>query len=160
MRQCNLLLLLFIVCACSAKKPHVYILDNSHLFSKEQFNILDSLYRQHEQKTTNEIVLMTIAEDPHTEENLHMYGVSIFNKLGVGKKEKNNGVLILLCMQCKRVEIINGEGTEKVFDDHETKVVIDSFMIPQFRHAKFYEGVLEGSKEIISILEKPENKIK
>ena len=56
--------------------------------------------------------------------------------------------------------ISTGYGTEKMLKDEIAKKIIDSLMIPNFKQAKTFEGLWEGSKAIITFLEKPENKIK
>ena len=80
-------------------------------------------------------------------------------KLGVGKKEKDNGVLIVFSNQMRQTRIATGYGTEKVLTDEVAKAIIDSVMIPNFKKGKPFDGLWAGSLSIVEFLERPENKI-
>ena len=117
------------------------------------------MYKAHEKITTNEIALVT-TPDYGTDSTLERFVLNFGNKYGIGKKEKNNGVLIVFSNAMRQTRISTGYGTEKVLTNEIAKKIIDSVMIPYFKQAKTFEGLWEGSKAIITFLEKPENKIK
>jgi len=146
--------------ACSAKKEvSTFVYDQEELLTKEQKNVLDQLYRAHEKKTSNEIALLTTSSfEPDS--NILFYSVNMANKLGIGKKEKDNGVLIVVSKKNKAIRIATGHGTEKVLEDHVAKKIIDSLMIPAFKRGAYYEGIYAGSAAIVSFLEQPGHEIK
>ena len=134
-------------------------MDNGDVLTPAQYKTLDSLYTEHERKTSNEIVLFTL-DDYTGEEKLRDFGLKMAKKLGVGKKNINNGLFILFCAKCHKIEILTGKGTEKVMTDAIAQTILDTAMIPFFKEGAYYDGLLNGSKAMITFLERPENKIK
>jgi uncharacterized protein len=80
--------------------------------------------------------------------------------MGIGRRDVNNGVLIVFSAQMKKVRIETGYGAERVLTDSIAKKIVDSLMIPQFKQQKYFDGLWNGSVAITSFLEKTENKIK
>lgn len=149
-----------VILSChSSDSKRVFVLDTAAVLDSIQFQKLNDLYIQHEKITTNEIALLTtnsFAPDTTIED----YAYNKFNSIGIGKKDINNGILIVFSPEMKQVRIATGYGTEKVLTNSLAKVIIDSVMIPQFKKQKYYEGLWDGSVTITRFLEKPENKIK
>ena len=144
--------------SCSTNEKKVWVLDFEHVLTPAQITSLDSMYKAHEKITTNEIALVTIPEYG-TDSTLERFALNFGNKYGIGKKEKNNGVLIVFTNAIRQTRISTGYGTEKVLKDEIAKKIIDSVMIPYFKNDRIFEGLWEGSKAITTFLEKPENKI-
>jgi uncharacterized protein len=136
-----------------------WVLDNEHVLTQEQISSLDSLYKAHEKITSNEIALVTTA-DYGADSTLERFALNFGNKYGIGKKGKNNGLLIVFSNAMHQTRIATGLGTEKVLTDVAAKEIIDSLMIPHFKQGEIFEGLWEGSKAVIGFLEKPGNKIK
>ena len=135
------------------------VLDQEHILTSIEINKLDSLYKDHEKKTSNEIALITTVKYvPDT--SILSYATELGNKYGVGKDGRNNGVVILVSTAKQQVAIATGKGTEKVLKDEIAQKIIDSFMITKFRQGKNFEAIWDGSIEVIKFLELPRNKIK
>lgn len=150
-----------IVAAAECSKPHKAILvyDKEYILDSVQEKQLNNLYLTHEKKTTNQIVLITTSSfEPDT--TIEQYALRNFNTLGIGQKDKNNGVLIVFSSTLRQVRIATGYGTEKVLTDSIAQSIIGSSMIPHFKTGDLFEGLWNGSSEIVKFLEKPENEIK
>jgi uncharacterized protein len=158
------ILILLVVCVISCSrsnnnpKPLTYVYDNEHILTSNQIKSLDSLFRSHERTTTNEIVLVTTPDFGKFESNL-LFAVDFGNRIIVGKKDYNNGVIISVSKSKRSIFIATGKGTEKKLQDQIVKEFIDNLMIPKFKDGLYYEGLWNGSIAIIHFLEKPENKI-
>ncbi|MDP4219070.1 MAG: TPM domain-containing protein [Bacteroidota bacterium] len=114
---------------------------------------LTTLFSDHEEKTTDQIVVVTIADfKPYT--SLTDYALALANYWKVGQVKKNNGVLIALTKAGRNVRIATGSGMEEKLTDAMCKKIIDEKMIPQFKKGNYGRGLLDGSKEIVRILEK------
>lgn len=145
---------------CATKTTHrTWVYDNELVLKKDEIKLLDSLFNEHEKKTTNEIALITTS-DYGSDTSILFFAVNNSRRLGLGKKGINNGVLIVYSGANRQVRIETGYGTEKIFKDEIAARIIDSLMIPQFKEGKVFIGLREGSKAIIDFLERPENKIK
>lgn len=158
-RASFVLAIFFLFFSCNSKPKKIWILDNEHYLTQSQINKLDSLYKSHEKKTTNEIALVT-TPDYGVDTSILFFSVNFGRKHGVGKKEKNNGIVIAFCGAKHETMIATGYGTEKILTNKIAKKIIDSLMIPHFKQGEVFDGLWEGSKAIVQFLEKPENKIK
>ena len=148
---------LFIFCSRS-NKERSWVFDKEHDLTPDQISLLDSLYRSHEKKTTNEIALETTF-DYGADSSILVYAMHFLRNYELGKKDKNNGVAIVFSNNQRQTFIATGYGTEKVLTDEIVQKIVDSLMVPEFKKAKYFEGIWEGSIAIVNFLEKPENKI-
>ncbi len=153
--------LMFFSCSTTTEKKilRTFVFDNENIFTKLQIRELDSLISAHEKITTNEIAILTTS-DFGKSDNILYYSFDFYNRYGIGKKDYDNGVLIVLSTVKKQCRITTGYGTEEVLKDEIAKKIIDSLMTPKFKEQKYFEGVRDGCTAIITFLEKPENKIK
>ena len=69
--------------------------------------------------------------------------------MAVGKKVENNGILIGIRKSLRKIRISNGNGIEKKITDGETKKIIDSIIIPEFKKGKYFDGTLQGMLAMI-----------
>lgn len=144
---------------CSSKKAQQRISDYEGILTAQQKYKLDSLYQNHETKTTNQIALITTpgyGEDS----GIESYSLHTANRLCIGRKDINNGLLIVVSSSHHQVRISTGLGTEKILTNSYAKKIIDSIMIPKFKIYDYCQGIWDGSKAIIEFLERPENKIR
>lgn len=163
MNKLHLFITFLAVClssfTCKEKNEHgSYIYDFEKILSKEQWIKLDSLYASHEEKTTNQIALITTS-DFSPDSSIESYSLSMGRKLGIGQKEKDNGVLIVFSNQQRQTRIATGYGTELILTDEIAKNIIDNQMLPNFKQDKYFEGIWAGSLAIVQFLEKPGNEI-
>lgn len=129
-----------------------------HDLGSTQMTQLDSLYENHEEKTSNQIALIT-TPGFYPDSNIFDYSVHKLRELGLGRRGINNGLLIVFSRTKRQVRIGTGYGTEKVLKDEIAKRIIDSLMIPSFKADSIYKGLWLGSKAIVDFLERPENRM-
>lgn len=153
----GLIAFVFFLVACS-KASNSFIVDKKGILSANELHQLDSLFKKHEKLTSNELGI--IITDCHQDSAILKYAAALGNEIGIGKKHKNNGLMLLICMNRNEIAITLGKGTEKVMNNSYSKKIIDSIMVPRFREANFYAGIRDAVVEITNYLEKPENKIK
>lgn len=80
------------------------------------------------------------------------YSVQLYNRWGIGQKEKNNGVLILVAKDDRKVWITTGYGMEGVLPDALAKRIVNNDILPNFKEGNYYEGLDEAVNSIISIV--------
>ncbi len=150
---------LFFLISWYAVQPKNFVIDQSNILDSTQRKKLNDLYVNHEKLTTNQVVLLT-TDSFYPDSTIEEYSTHQFNAIGIGRKDINNGVLIIFSAHMKKVRITTGYGTEKVLTNAIAQSIIDSLMIPQFKQQKYFEGLWNGSIAITKLLEKPENKIR
>jgi len=149
-----LTILLLIVCftatSCNDTQPtfkRSWVNDEEHIFTPAQVSTFDSIITANEKVSTNEIAIATLNVPDSV--NTDTFATQLFNKWKIGKKNKNNGVLILLYPQKRKIVIRNGFGIEPIMSDEATKQIIDELMIPEYRKGHYFEGTLAGLRAII-----------
>jgi len=69
------------------------------------------------------------------------YAVQLFEKWGIGKKGKDNGLLILFVKKDKRVEVEVGYGLEGIITDGFAGSVLDKYVLPEFKNNDYGRGL-------------------
>lgn len=81
------------------------------------------------------------------------YAVKLFEKWKVGQKGLDNGMLFLLAVSDRRVEIEVGYGLEGVINDAKAGRILDNYVVPYFAKDQFAEGLVSGSAALAQEIE-------
>ena len=141
----------------AADKPIVF--DQERILSNAEMDNLETLITNHETRTSNQIAIVT-TQDLGGYTDILEFAADFGNELGVGQAEKDNGVVIAVSKNLRKVAIANGYGITTVMPDEVAQQIINEIMIPNFRIEEYYQGIYEGTEAVITYLEQPENKIK
>ncbi|MEW6558068.1 MAG: TPM domain-containing protein [Elusimicrobiota bacterium] len=132
------------------QKPIGYISDFANILDDNTESELNSLVTQVEQKTSAEIAVVTVSSlDGMSVED---YANELFNKWGIGKKCKDNGVLVLVALNERKMRIEVGYGLEPVLPDGKCGEIRDKYILPYFRQNNYSEGIIQGTSAIAKIL--------
>lgn len=80
------------------------------------------------------------------------YANELFRAWKLGEKAKNNGVLLLVAPNERRVRIEVGYGLEGTLTDALSKVIITNAITPRFKAGDFADGIVRGVEDIITVL--------
>ena len=130
-----------------------WINDFANILSDQEIKKLDSIASRFEKNTSIEIAVVTLDSNYTNANEFDNYSLILAMKWGIGKKEKNNGILIAMSPDLRRMRIRNGSGLNKLITDSETQQIIDEFSLPQFRNGLFFEGFQSTILELIKKLE-------
>ncbi|MBL8019694.1 MAG: TPM domain-containing protein [Leptospirales bacterium] len=114
---------------------------------KSRVTEIDSLIQAFERETTGEIaivVLPSIGQIPPKE-----FATKLFEVWGIGKKGKDNGILVLHVLDQRRVEIETGYGMEGSVPDIACSRIVDDIAIPFFKKGSYADGHLEVTRALI-----------
>jgi uncharacterized protein len=143
---------MFLLNACGQGNGNVdnkkWVFDYEEVIDDNQEYLLDSIIREFEEQTTNEIVIVTVNNIGEFDKMVE-YAVDFGEKHGVGKKEKDNGLVILFSKSMRETFLATGYGTEKILKDEICKAIIDSTMIPYFKNQDYFGGLKSGLEECI-----------
>lgn len=122
------------------------------IISEEQGAELEAMLDQFEQETSNEITVV-IVDDLNDDEAWH-YASELGEKWGVGKADKDNGIVILVKPTEEKgghqVFISPGRGLEGAVTDISCGEIVDNELIPNFKKGDYFTGI----KNAIVVLEK------
>ncbi len=132
--------------------PTDYVNDYENVFTEKETAGLDSLIVAIEKESTIEIGVVTIDSlfvkiwdsTYHQKLSFDSLTLHIAQRWGVGKKGKDNGILIGFSKSMRRIRIQNGFGIEKIISNDETKTILDEKILTQFKKGNYYEGVKDG----------------
>lgn len=125
--------------------------DNAQILSESARILLSEKLKEHEERTTNQVVVLTI---PSLEgESIEDYSNKVFNEWKLGQKDKDNGILIVVVPNEKRMRIEVGYGLEGSMTDLMASRIIREIMTPRFREGDFDGGITEGALAVMNVLE-------
>lgn len=139
-------LLFFATTAIAAElpAPSGWVNDFAGVISAEEEQQLTHLLRQVEQASDIEMSVVTLATLEG--EDVEGYAVRLFEKWGIGKKGKNNGLLILASIGDRSARIEVGYGLEEAINDAFAGRVLRETIFPAFREAKYGMGLMQGAE--------------
>lgn len=106
-----------------------------------------------EKESTDQFVVVTLKSlDGY---DIADYGYRLGRHWGIGRKEKNNGVLLIVAPNDRKVRIEVGYGLEGVLTDFQSDRIIRDVIIPRFKDGDYAGGIEAGTDAVISLLQNP-----
>ena len=128
----------------------VYDLMKPKLLTDFQKTNLENKLVKYSDTTSTQIVVIII---PSTKgEDINYLAANWGEKWGIGDEEKDNGILILLAKDDRKIAIQNGRGVEHLLTDFQSKRIIERVIIPEFKKGDYYTGLDKGSDYIFMTL--------
>jgi len=109
---------------------------------------LRTLVEALERETGAEIATLLV---PHVDD-VEAFATSYFNHLGIGKREHQSGVLILVVVDRRRVRIEVGHGLEAVVTPDAAQRIIHEVLAPAFRDGRYGEGLIQGVEAVGALI--------
>ncbi len=129
-----------------------WVNDFAQIIEPETKTKLEVLLSELEEKTQTEVAIVTI---PSLEGgNIEQTAVEIFSQWGIGKKGKDNGILILTALKDRKVRIETGYGLEGIIPDGLAGEIIRENILPYFQEGKFSQGLESGASAVSMIIAK------
>ncbi|MBN1837808.1 MAG: TPM domain-containing protein, partial [Spirochaetales bacterium] len=123
------------------------VTDLAELLTVEQADNLNRLLLDYEAATSNQFALLIV---PSLEgEALEEYAIEVASAWELGQADKDNGLLLLVAFEERRLRIEVGYGLEGVLTDAFCGRVIDHTIVPYFKAGDYYEGITAGLLELI-----------
>ncbi len=134
-------------------EPAVYVHDYAGWLQPYQKNALEQKLRGYWDSTSTQIVVMIRPNIGDYDKA--SYAFELGNQWGIGRKDKNNGVVMLIKSEApdRGIFIATGYGTEGALPDITAGRIIRGTMGPYFRQQQYFEGINAGLDDIISALE-------
>ncbi len=116
-----------------------YVNDYAGVIDSDSSQYILSVGKELEDKTGAEATVVVI--DSLQGEPIESYANGIFRSFGIGQKDKNNGLLILLSLKDKKWRVEVGTGLEGAITDIESSRVMNEFAAPKFKQNQYGEGI-------------------
>ncbi|MGA9454869.1 MAG: YgcG family protein [Pseudolabrys sp.] len=126
------------------------VVDQANIIQPDTRVALEQKLADLEDKSGIQLVVATVMSLEGQE--IEPYANELFRKWALGEKKKNNGVLLVVAPNERRVRIEVGYGLEGTLTDALSKVIISNAMTPRFKAGNFSEGISRGVDDIITVL--------
>ncbi len=103
-----------------------------------------------EAKSSDQVVVVTVPS--LNGEDIETYSNRLFRAWALGQKQENNGILLVVAPNDRKVRIEVGYGLEGTMTDALSSVIINGTIIPAFRTGDYSGGVVQGVDGILSVL--------
>jgi uncharacterized membrane protein YgcG len=101
---------------------------------------INNFISDYEQKTSIEIGIITVNNLDGND--IFDYSQDQFERLGVGKKGADNGILIVFSMEDRKSRIHTGRGIEEFLTDAQCRRLLDNVIKPYFKKGEYFEGTM------------------
>ncbi|MDE6339582.1 MAG: TPM domain-containing protein, partial [Muribaculaceae bacterium] len=130
-----------------------YVSDPAGLLSPETTAQVNRLLWNLRQTTSAEMVVAippSIGDTP-----IELWSEQLFTKWGIGKSDKDNGVLLVIAPEQRKARIQTGYGAEGVLPDITCRKIIDTAIVPNMREGNLDKAVLDATALTVNILIDP-----
>ena len=128
----------------------LHVHDEAHVLTQPAIDKLEQQLIAYQDSTSNEIAVLII---PTLEgDALEDYSLRVVEKWQLGKKNKDNGVLLLIVVDEHKIRIETGYGLEGVLTDAKASRIIRNEIAPPFRQNQYDEGVVAGINAIVKAI--------
>ena len=104
------------------------------------------------ENATTDQVAVVVVKDIQDNKTPKEFATSLFRHWGIGRKDVNNGLLILLVVNQRRMEFEVGYGLESKLTDIKTQQIQQHYMVPYAKNGDYDNCVLAGLRQVIAIL--------
>ncbi len=155
MKRILITLLLFSICVVGAMaqkipgrpNPPRLVNDFTNTLTPDQVATLERKLVAYDDSTSNQIAIIIV---PSTDDYAPVdYAVKLGREWGIGNKKTNNGVIVLVAKDDRKIFIAPGYGLEGAIPDITAKSIIDNEIRPNFKENDFYRGLELGTTAIM-----------
>lgn len=130
-------------------RPEGFVTDLAHVIDPSTKTQLETLCAEVQQKTGAQIAVVTV--DSLDGESKEDYAADLYKHLGVGSKQSNRGVLVLLAPKERQYRIEVGYGLEPVINDARAGD-IGRAMVPDLRQQDYSGAVLLAVQQVAQLI--------
>ncbi len=134
------------------EKPGSWVNDYAGILSPDEVRSLENELSGLEQRSSNQIFIALfdrLPEDSYLED----FAVKLYTKWRPGLADKDNGILIVVFIQDRKIRIEVGYGLEDVITDAQSGMIIRNYIAPEFKKGNYYGGLEAALKVMIPAVE-------
>jgi uncharacterized protein len=121
--------------------------DYANILTADQKQTLENKLDAFDDSTSTQVTVVIV---PNVGENdITDFAVNLGKAWGVGGKQNNNGVVLLISIDDHKLSIAPGYGLEGALPDVTCSQIIDQVIVPQFKGKDYYRGIDDGTDAII-----------
>lgn len=126
------------------------VVDTANILTDNEKTTLITILENHEKETSNQIVVVIL--NSLNGYDIADYSYQLGRHWGIGQKDKNNGVLLVVSMNERKIRIEVGYGLEGALSDKTAHEIIEYIIKPKFKQTQYFKGIEEGILAIIKAI--------
>jgi uncharacterized protein len=126
------------------------VVDQAQILDAAARTRIEGKLEQLESKTSNQLVVVTLRSLQGYD--ISDYGYRLGRSWGIGQKGKNNGAILLVAPNERKVRIEVGYGLEGTITDAVSRLIIENAILPRFRTGDFAGGIERGVDDLVLLL--------
>jgi|WetSurMetagenome_2_1015567.scaffolds.fasta_scaffold01227_9 uncharacterized protein len=130
--------------------PRTYVVDMAGIIQKEHNAKLTAYLKELEQKTTAQVIILTVQSLDG--EAIADFTQRTFEKWKLGKKGKDNGLLIVISLKDRKYRFHTGYGLEGILPDSKLGSIGRDYLVPYFRKGDYGSGIFSATLVIINTI--------
>ncbi len=127
--------------------PPKLVNDFANILTADQRQALETKLYQFDDTTTNQVTVVIVPKLDGRD--VADVALDLGRSWGVGNKKSNNGVILLISVEDRKLNISPAYGLEKVLPDLVCQQIIDNIIVPDFKGNDYYAGINQGTDAII-----------
>ncbi|MFA7282121.1 MAG: TPM domain-containing protein [Sterolibacterium sp.] len=128
-----------------------HVVDTAGLLQAPQAEALAQRLRQFELQHGSQIVVLIVSTVQP--ESIEQYSMRVFDAWKIGRKQANDGVLLLVAVRDRKLRIDTGYGLEGAIPDAIAKRIVADTIAPRFKAGDPYAGLQAGVEQILKLIE-------
>ncbi|WP_198168817.1 TPM domain-containing protein [Bordetella flabilis] len=125
-------------------------MDEAKLLDPTTVARLTDMLAAHERATGQQVVVVTLASLRGVP--IEDFGYQLGRRWGIGQKGKDNGALLIVSRDDRKVRIEVGYGLEGQLTDAISSAIINQIIVPAFSQGNYNKGILDGTAAIVKVL--------
>lgn len=125
-----------------------YVNDFAKVLNPDEAATLNQILKDYSDSTSTEIAIAI--ESNLNGNDVMSRSLDIARAWQIGQKDKNNGVLLYIAIEDKKIFIQTADQTQGVLTDYLSKLIIEKSILPEFKKGNYYAGIYNG---VVSIQE-------
>ncbi|MDZ7613247.1 MAG: TPM domain-containing protein [Flavobacteriaceae bacterium] len=126
------------------------VYDNAKMMSGFEAKSLEQKLLKYNDTTSTQVVVVTV--NSLEGNDVAIYATELAHKWGIGQADKDNGILILVAKEDKKITIRTGYGIEHKLTDALSRRIIERDISPEFKQGNFYGGLDKGTNSIFQVM--------
>ncbi|MFC3607558.1 TPM domain-containing protein [Stutzerimonas tarimensis] len=126
------------------------VVDSAELLEPPTEARLTQMLAAHEGATGEQLVVVTVPDLQGG--SIEEFGIALGREWGIGQEGEDNGALLIVARDDRRVRIEVGYGLEGRLTDAQASVIINRIIVPAFQQGEFERGIVEATEAMIQVL--------
>ena len=134
-----------------AVPPIGRVVDQTGILSSDQVARLEQTLKDFEERKGSQIAVLIVSTT--APETIEQYSLRVVEQWKLGRKKIDDGALLIIAKEDRKLRIEVGYGLEGVLNDATAKRIIDEIITPRFRNSDFDGGIEAGVERMISVID-------